>query len=79
MLNLTKETQFKYYLRQLFEGSEMDEELVQNIIANILSKASRNSVDDALDFKDEQVKLGNIPKEISDEIDKLLMKFSFWR
>jgi len=63
----------------LFEDSDINEELVPTITANLLSKASRNSIDDAIEFKNEQIELGNIPKELSDEIERLLKKYSYWR
>jgi hypothetical protein len=79
MLDLKKEDYFKYYLRQLFEDSDINEDLVPSITANLLSKAARNSIDDAIEYKNEQIEAGNIPKELSDEIERLLKKYSYWR
>jgi hypothetical protein len=79
MLNLKKEREFKYYLKQLFENSDIDEELIRNITANILSNASRNSIDESIDYLKEQVKAENVPKDLADCIEKLLMRFSYWR
>ena len=79
MLDLKKADYFKYYLKQLFEDSDIKDELVPSITANLLSKATRNSIADAIDYKNEQIEAGNIPKEISDDIERLLKKFSYWR
>ena len=79
MLDLKKADYFKYYLKELFENSDIKDELKQSITANLLSKATRNSIDDAIEYKNEQVEAGNIPGNISDEIDRLLKKYSYWR
>jgi hypothetical protein len=79
MLNLHHKTVFKYHLTRLLDDSEMREDHRQTFIANILSKASQASIDDAKDYINSVVDEGHLEEDRVREIFKLLDRYTIHR
>lgn len=79
MLSLNKMTVFRYGLREIMSNYKVDEATASSVIASVMAKASRISIDSAKRFIREQEMLGVCPKEVSDEIYDLLERFSMYR
>ena len=50
MLNLRREGVFKYDVREVLAESKVDEALASSVIANMIAKASRVSINEAKDY-----------------------------
>ena len=79
MLSLNKMTVFRYGLREIMSNYKVDEATASSVIASVMAKASRISIDSAKKFIREQETLGVCPKAVSDEIYDLLERFSMYR
>ena len=79
MLNRHRLSSFKYGIREIMSNYKIDETTASSIIANVIAKSSRISIDSAKSFVREQEKTGICPKEASDEVCYLLEKFSKYR
>ena len=76
MLDLSKKRVFKYHLTRLVERSEMQEDHQQTFIANVLGKASQNSIRDAKEYVGSIVEEGLIEQGLEGDISKLLDRFT---
>ena len=79
MLSVNKMTVFRYGLREITSNYKVDEATASSVIASIIAKASRISIDSAKKFIREQEEIGVCSKEVSDEIYDLLERFSIYR
>jgi len=79
MLSLNKMTVFRYGLREITSNYKIDEAIASSVIASVMAKASRISIDSAKRYIREQEKIGVCPKEVTDEIYDLLERFSIYR
>ena len=79
MLNLHHKTVFKYHLTRILEDSEMREDQQQTFIANVLSKASQVSTNEAKDYMGLVVDQGHLEDEIAIKIARLLDKYTTHR
>lgn len=79
MLSLNKMTVFRYNLREIVSNYKIDEAIASSLIASIMAKASRISIDSAKKYIWEQEKNGTCPKEVSEEIYDVLERFSTYR
>jgi len=79
MLSQNKMTVFRYGLREIMSNYKVDETVSSSLIATVLAKASRISIESAKRFVHEQEKLGITSKEATDEIFDLLERFSTYR
>jgi len=76
MLNRHKISTFKYGIREIMSNYRVDDIVASSIIANVIAKSSRISIDSAKNFICEQEKLGVCPKKASDEVCDLLERYS---
>ncbi len=79
MLNLRHKDVFKYHLTRILERSEMREDHRQTFIANILSKASQASIEEAKDYIALVVDQGHIEEERAQDIHHLLDRYATHR
>lgn len=79
MLNQGRLSMFRYGLREIMGNYKVDEASASSLIASVIAKGSRVSIDSARMYVLEQEKLGLCPKEATDEICDLLDKFSRYR
>ena len=79
MLSMNRVREFKFYTKEILQDSDTDENAIDTIIATIVSKASRISVDEATEFIKRQVKEGIMDDEVEEEVLNLLWKFSRYR
>jgi hypothetical protein len=76
MLNLGRITSFRYDIREIMRHYEIEESAASSVVASVIAKGSRISINSAVDYVREQEKAGIYPREASDEICNLLDRFS---
>lgn len=76
MLNLNRIIVFRYGIREIMSYYKIDEAVASTIIASVIAKGSRISIDSAKTFVREQEKTSIYSRETSNEICNLLDKFS---
>lgn len=79
MLNTHKINPFKYDMNEVLSASAMDPSKASAFLASVIAKASRVSSRDAKDFIRTFVDSGDITKEESDKMCKLLDRYSKFR
>jgi hypothetical protein len=76
MLNLNRKDVFKYHISEILEDSEMREEQRQTFKANVLSKASQVSINNAKEYIDSVVAEGLLEEDTAKRIFRLLDDFA---
>jgi len=79
MLNVRAVRSFKYDLREILAGSQIDDEHVNTFIANLISKASRNSLQDGKDYVKEFAGEEGFSEETAAKVCRLLDRYKKWR
>jgi hypothetical protein len=79
MLNLHRKDVFKYHMTRILEKSEMPEDVRQTFMANILSKSSQQSIEDAKIYIDDVVAQEHLEQEVADRLFRLLDEHSMRR
>lgn len=79
MLNRHKLSSFKYGIKEIMSNYSVDETIASTLIANVITKSSRISIDSAKAFVRDQEKLGVCSREVSDEVCSLLERYSKYR
>lgn len=79
MLNTHKINPFKYDMNELLSATSMDDAKASAFLASVIAKASRVSTKDAKDFIRGYIDSGDISKEESDKMCRLLDKYSKYR
>lgn len=79
MLNLYKITPFKYDMKEIMTHYRVDEAVASTVIASVVAKGSRISINSARDYVHVQQKAGLYSKEVSDEICDLLGRYTKYR
>ena len=79
MLNLRSVTPFKYHLREILDGSKLDEDFINAFIANLITKGSRGSLSDAKDYVRDLEKQGIFTDSTSNDICSLLDRHRKYR
>ncbi len=79
MLNTHKINPFKYDMNELLAATSMDDAKASAFLASVIAKASRVSTKDAKDFIRGFVTSGDLTKEESDKMCRLLDKYSKYR
>jgi hypothetical protein len=79
MLNLQHKDVFKYHLTRAVEASEMRDDQRQTFIANVLIKASQNSIPDAKEYTESIAGQGLLGEDLVREVFRLLDKYSTHR
>lgn len=72
MLDLTRKDEFKYHLTRLLDKSEMKADHQRTFIANLLSQASQNSIEEAKSYLRSVVEQGLLDDTTSKKIERLL-------
>ncbi len=76
MLNLGRITSLRYDMKEVMSHYKVEETTASAVMASIIAKGSRISIDSALDFVREQEKTGMYPREALEEICDLLDRYS---
>ena len=79
MLNTHKLNPFKYDMNELLASTSMDDAKASAFLASVIAKASRVSTKEAKDFIRGYIDTGDITKEESDKMCKLLDRYSKFR
>ncbi|MDG6219997.1 MAG: hypothetical protein QCI38_00935 [Candidatus Thermoplasmatota archaeon] len=79
MLNLKRVTVLKYELKELLEDCGLDEQQLSTFLANLVNKASKNSIEDAEDYLDSVVEKGMISIDTANRISRLLNRYKTHR
>ena len=79
MLNVRRMSSFRYDLREILDNFDVSETVAGSILASIVAKGSRVSIESAKVFVREQEKAGAYPSEASEEICSLLDRWSTYR
>ncbi len=79
MLNVRRLDHFKYDLNEALKRSDMDEVQQDQFTANLITKASRNDIEDAVAYTKSMVNEGLIDEKTGDRIKKLLYRYSRYR
>jgi hypothetical protein len=76
MLNLGGLSAFRYDIREILSHYKIEDSAATAIMASVIAKGSRISIDSARAYVLDQEKTGAYPKEALDEICVLLDRFS---
>ena len=79
MLNTHKLNPFKYDMNELLDATSMDDAKASAFLASVIAKASRVSTKDAKEFIRGFVDSGDLTKEDTDKMCRLLDKYSKFR
>ena len=79
MLNTHRIAPFKYDMNEIISASAMDEATASSFLASVIAKASRQSTREAKDYVREFIDNGNLTKDESDRICRLMDKYSKFR
>lgn len=79
MLNTHRVTPFKYDLNEIMVSTQMDESKASSFTASVIAKATRISTKEAKDFVKTFLEDGDLTKEESDKICRLLDRYSKYR
>lgn len=79
MLNLHRMSSFRYDLREIMSHYEVSESVSTSVIASIIAKGSRVSIESARSFVREQEKMGAYSSDVSEEICNLLDRWARYR
>ncbi len=79
MLNIHRLGVFRYDIREIMVDAKVDPALSSAIVANVMAKASRVSIDDAKNYVREVEQTGGIDSEASECICILLDRYSRYR
>lgn len=76
MLNLHRKTVFKYHMSRILEKSEVLQEAKQTFMANVLSKASQQSIEDSMVYIDGVIAEGLLEQEVAERVFRLLDEYA---
>ena len=76
MLNVHFLAHFKYDLNEILDRSEMDPARFDLFKANLITKASRNGIQDAREYVDSFIKEGFLDEKSGERLKKLLQRYS---
>ncbi len=76
MLNVHNADVFKFHLTEIIGGSKMSAEQKPTFIANVLLKATRNSITDAQDYVGMMQRDGLIEPQVAEQVTRLLDHYS---
>lgn len=79
MLNTHRIAPFKYDMNEIIQATKMDPSMASSFLASVIAKASRQSAREAKDYVRSFMDEGNLTKEESDRICRLIDKYSKYR
>lgn len=79
MLSLRGIRSFRYSIREIMSHYEVNEAVTGTVVASVIAKGSRMSIQTAADYVREQEKAGALPRQVSEEICNLLSRYTTHR
>jgi len=79
MLNMGRMNAFMYDANQIINDMKVPPGVWNSILATIVAKASRQSIEEAQAFISQKVEQGTLPKEVEEPLRHLLGRYSKWR
>ena len=79
MLNVAYQDVFRYELRRIFAETEIDQDTAAPLVAQIIAKASRISIEAANQFLETLIEREEITAEMAQAISKLLDRNTRYR
>lgn len=79
MLSMRRLGSFKYDIREIMTHYDVDEALASSIVANVIAKSSRQSIEEAKEYVRDSMTKGEMIEPVGDEICNLLDRYSKWR
>jgi len=79
MLNTHRIAPFKYDMNELIGATKMDPGTASSFLASVIAKASRQSAKEAKDYVRTFVEPGDLTKEESDKMCRLIDRYSKYR
>ncbi len=79
MLNLHRLGSFRYDLKEILSQYEVNEAIMGSVVASVVVKGSRVSIESAKAYVRDQQKTGAYPTEASEEICSLLDRWARYR
>ena len=76
MLDIHRVVYFKYDLNEILEIAKLDPRVKDPLMATIIAKASRSSINDALDLIEAKQKEGVIDEKTGERIVALLRRYT---
>ncbi|MFW3146430.1 MAG: hypothetical protein ACMUIE_06430 [Thermoplasmatota archaeon] len=79
MLNLGKLDYFNYDLKEIMDSSDMDDNKRPSFMATLTARARQRSIKEAKDYISEVEERGDISRDLSDRLRRLLDRYSKYR
>jgi len=79
MLNVAYQDVFRYELRRIFVEAEVDPDDYASLVAQIIAKASRISIEEAKVFLDKLVEREEMAGDVAEAISRLLDRNTRYR
>lgn len=79
MLDMRKLSYFRYDVKEIFNSTEIDQKVWSPMLASIVTKASRLSINDANIYIHELENEGVLGKETVNALSYLLDRYKRWR
>ena len=79
MLDIKKLIYFQYDVKEIFNSTEMDQKIWNPMLASIVTKASRLSINEANEYIHDLKKEELLDKETANALLRLLDKYKRWR
>ena len=79
MLNTHRIAPFKYDMNELIASTKMEQATASSFLASVIAKASRQSAKEAKDYVRTFVDQGDLTKEESDRMCRLIDRYSKYR
>jgi len=76
MLNVGRLSSFRYDMKEVMRRHKIEGPAASSVMATVIAKASRISIDSAMEYVREQEKAGALSRAASDEMCNLLGRFS---
>jgi len=75
MLDISRVEYFQYDAKEVMQASNVEPKVWEPMLSSIIAKASRNSINEALDYIDQKVEEEVLPEKVAAELDRLLRKY----
>lgn len=79
MLDQRRMDYFRYDAKEIFERNGIEEKVSKPMLASIVSRGTRNSIDEAKEYVDEKISEGVLDEDIGRALKKLINRYKKWR
>lgn len=79
MLDMSRIDHFRYFIREMFESSDMDPRVWNPLMASLIAKASTGGIPDAREYVKQQEEEGIITEKMAQNLNRLLDRNKRWR